>query len=72
MPWPRRNSPSDDSPAAIPKVEVHTTWMGRQYVNVEELMRHPDVVETVKQLGEILGPVIAREQRRLRARRHGS
>lgn len=69
MLWLRRNSHPDDSDAARPKVKVHTTWFGRQYVDAEDLMGHPDVVKAVRRFGKILRPIIANEQRRIRDHR---
>ena len=69
MPWLQRNSHSDDSETAHPKVKVHTTWFGRQYVDAEDLMRHPDVVQAVRRFGRILRPIIADERRRIRDHR---
>ena len=68
MLWWRRSRP-DGSGTEHPKVKVHTTFWGGQYVNAEELMRHPDVVAAVKRFSDIIGPIIAREQQRLRAER---
>ena len=67
--WSRRNSTARSSDTRVPKVKVHTTWSGWQYVDAEELMRHPDVVADVKRLSEIMEPIIEEEQRRLRDRR---
>ena len=68
MLWLWRSRP-DGSATEHPKVKVHTTFWGGQYVKAEELMRHPDVVAAVKRFSDIMGPIIAREQQRLRAER---
>ena len=68
MLWWRRSRPHG-SGTEQPKVKVHTTFWGGQYVNAAELMRHPDVVAAVKRFSDIMGPIIAREQQRLRAER---
>ena len=67
--WRRKNSTDRGSGTRVPKVKVHTTWLGRQYVDAEELMTHPDVVAAVKRFSEIMEPIIEEEQRRIRDRR---
>ena len=67
--WRRKNSTDRGSDTRVPKVKVHTTWSGWQYVDAEELMRHPDVVADMKRLSEIMKPIIEEEQRRIHNRR---
>jgi len=62
VPWPRRSSHRSDSKPPHPKVKVHTTWLGRQYVDPDELMRHPDVKAAIERLGRALETVVVEGQ----------
>ena len=71
MSTPQPAPPGHNSEPKRSKVKVHTTWLGRQYVDADELMKHPDVQAAVKKMEQVLGPII-REQRRFREQRAGA
>lgn len=48
------------------RVKVHTTFWGGQYVNINELMEHPDTIRDIKIFNEVIGPIIEKERKRLR------